>query len=1187
MVTIEHIKATLSYLRADLHDPQEEAFESSQNKIISYKLKLALDSLQELFSRIITPEEMVAALPQFKDFFKQFWHETPWYMALPDHPILNFFCDIASLLAHENNKSIGTHDTPLGLMELMMPTIQLLSSSDHYPDLSPRWNPATQQWEDVDIKNIMKTHILGRNFTYLIPIKIILSLNNAEDPTLFNPYYNIEVHTPSETDNLSILSKEEIDRLQNYSTDTQSFFDNFEVHQTLLNEVENLLGYLTRLVNALKKNSIAGSGSEFSAGERGYIAIFNFMQIYDALSLEQKQEIPQGVKQEIEIIREQSSNKDKVGSTASCFDTRAKALESLLAIEENKAILNNIVLKKNEKNSLIKIIYDQLCICKEKIFTGLNGADPLFITNWGIEKIEDLHRINATTAPLIRDSIFTMSTIKGFFCSIIDLRAFIQTEPAEHLKLFLHFFAGEVLQAIVKYQSPEMYDLGDEDDYDDGSIQYTAEILSLLVQDLTLEKTELCFKYSSHFQGALVNLILDIEYWRNFIIFLKKCDGEQKKFFITKNKDLCLYTISHSPLLRKVTDNSVLEVLFLLHDQDYSIIFNMYDELLALNDFELTEYITMALNELESNNSTLLYQWIEKNAAIFLKKIKPYELMSVNFSQRDRLYQALESTLIANFQSSEDVKDTLFWLNPAQKDKFYKHIKWKIKFLIKTGKDVANILQYLDLEQYQETIPIIKESPHIFESFQDMEYCLENFKETKAIQLEQLLSDFYPIKSSGELVILLNLLKMPLSERKLSNFKFRLEVILRDAADFSVLFKKLSFKKLQIFFNAYQKDLINRSWSIDEAIVLAQFISPQNPLILSPELQKKLSQVVIHINFDVLYAKTRYDAKFYSVFSIFSLDHFKAIIWDKYNQIEAHLENTQGLFYFLSHLSKEQEVIIVDKWASSIRLFKKGSSLEDDFVYQANSTHKNYLLYPFFRARILSAPNYWDFELLNALCPSERNTLIKELGRAALLNHIKSTKDVSHLLSCLNREGCDLVLEMLNDDLARLINSPEDILIIKPYIAKSNANLPPELSMLLDLLLFQERPSLSPQLLEDPRILENSHKMMSGEQKSKVYRSKQAQEVPMAKPTPERDNINTPQQQSQLEALFSFTDKIITPRKPPIDYTLLDVEELKRWGEYPEYVFFAPVVTDDEITRKRKNNDVNNPAGDYKKLKRF
>ena len=178
MVSIEYIKNTLPHLRSEQPEWKEaEEFEPIQNEIISYKLKLALDSLQQLFSPITTTEDMVAALPQFQDFFKQFWQETPWYMALPGHPILHFFCDIASLLAHERNKSVGEHDTPLGLIALVMPSIQTLSNNDNYPDLAPRWNQTTQQWEDIDIKRVMKTHILGRNLTYLLPIKIIFSLD--------------------------------------------------------------------------------------------------------------------------------------------------------------------------------------------------------------------------------------------------------------------------------------------------------------------------------------------------------------------------------------------------------------------------------------------------------------------------------------------------------------------------------------------------------------------------------------------------------------------------------------------------------------------------------------------------------------------------------------------------------------------------------------------------------------------------------------------------------------------------------------------------------------------------------------------------------------------------------------------------------------------------------------------------
>lgn len=237
------------------------------------------DILNQLTAAIsTTPDDLDATVAAFKRILADNWTlvqgTSLCYTNNPDDAITKLLCDVAEFIVAEESEENIPHR---GVLSVLMPTVCIDSINPHYPDLAPSH---TNDWQDIDIQNALKTHILGREGKYLIPVTLITTYDASVGlPTIVNPYYDFS----EQTEDMVKLNDEEINRLIEHSPLTRAIYDAKTAYETAANPQTNLLGHIRHLISQLEYNSVNGIGGEESAGNGAYLAIFNFFTYYNRL----------------------------------------------------------------------------------------------------------------------------------------------------------------------------------------------------------------------------------------------------------------------------------------------------------------------------------------------------------------------------------------------------------------------------------------------------------------------------------------------------------------------------------------------------------------------------------------------------------------------------------------------------------------------------------------------------------------------------------------------------------------------------------------------------------------------------------------------------------------------------------------------------------------------------------------
>ena len=138
--------------------------------------------------------------------------------------ITRLVCDIAEFVALTINQQ--TLDTPISAIELLMPTIkssirpnnpEAITGEEVYPNLC-----------DIPLQKVLKTHILGREGKFLLPIKLLTELEIS--PIIIplrNPYVpESDKDAPAVfVGELYYVNEEEQVRLVKHSPFTQAISD--------------------------------------------------------------------------------------------------------------------------------------------------------------------------------------------------------------------------------------------------------------------------------------------------------------------------------------------------------------------------------------------------------------------------------------------------------------------------------------------------------------------------------------------------------------------------------------------------------------------------------------------------------------------------------------------------------------------------------------------------------------------------------------------------------------------------------------------------------------------------------------------------------------------------------------------------------------------------------------------------
>ncbi len=211
------------------------------------------------------------------------------YTALPNDEMTQLLVDIAQHIADEKKRFTPEADeTARTPIHLLMPTIALESAREGFPNLGP----------DVDILQVLQTHVLGNGGLYLLPVRLVTELTLEADATkkINNPYYDLFKGHP---ENAAYVDQEESSRLMEHSPLTQAVFDTQAAYEFIASDTHDLLGQLRLLCRKLGMNSSHGGiGQAGDAAAGAYPAIIHFMEYYNKIFghwLFRLEEIPTGL----------------------------------------------------------------------------------------------------------------------------------------------------------------------------------------------------------------------------------------------------------------------------------------------------------------------------------------------------------------------------------------------------------------------------------------------------------------------------------------------------------------------------------------------------------------------------------------------------------------------------------------------------------------------------------------------------------------------------------------------------------------------------------------------------------------------------------------------------------------------------------------------------------------------------
>ncbi|MCD6045038.1 MAG: putative cytosolic protein [Gammaproteobacteria bacterium] len=371
--------------------------------ILAYRKEVLAALLEIIEKKGNDEEKLLADLQIFlAENWKKYGLSPVGYTALPDDPVTELLCDIATEIAQnlKNKKPaegvpIETSPSPI---HILMPGIQTQVTVDSsvYPDL-----------DSIPLQQVIKTHIINRNGKYLLPVKFLIQITpSAVETNICNHYYNYESDDPAIRDGgLAYLDAEEKHRLFQHSFETRSVIEAKRHFDTLTNDSSNLLSHLNTLIIGLRFHSKQGLGSEGAASEGVYILILNFQQFYDKLTPEQKNDIPPLVRAQIDLLlnitdKTEARYNQVVAegnivpqpTVTTCIDTRQKVLSD--AMRGHEATLANITLSAESKIELIKDATEavaeaqKILVEKTENSVAYKGVDSLKIPS-----IEFLHAL--------------------------------------------------------------------------------------------------------------------------------------------------------------------------------------------------------------------------------------------------------------------------------------------------------------------------------------------------------------------------------------------------------------------------------------------------------------------------------------------------------------------------------------------------------------------------------------------------------------------------------------------------------------------------------------------------------------------------------------------------------------------------------------------------------------------------
>ena len=713
------------------------------------------------------------------------------YTSMPEDDVTTLLCDIAESISDEENHPF----------KILIPGVNPDSAKEEYPDLAEKGSPS--------LKTILRTHILSQFGNSLVPVRTLGDLTPPFDKAkLPNYYYDV---FSAKADDKGFLTQNDLERLYSHTNDTQALRDCTQNYLGHLTDDNTLLGKLNILISGLHLYDVGGLGREEDAGGGAYDYIIKFRDYYSLLDDEQKKQIPQKVRDEIELLLDLAfdpeKNKNAVEDLRTCIATRKGKLSG--EVKVNETALSQIKIGGQTSQSLLEGTKQAFETARDNLKQSIadnkyqGGADRLGVTAALLRELKFELRISTEA-----EFVDFMSSSPSELQDIIKTNPKLKQDILNHLKdletlvISCTETSPERLKAVFEVMGKEIFDkhIKRVNDISACLSVHEGEKLDAVIFGLK-DKLPEFIKYSWDFGDALqylspeqrtevYNALKDklpeiIKSGSDFKFALQHLNPEQctEVYNALKNKlpGIIKNGANFGSALEHLSPEQRTEVYNSLKDKLPEIIKNGTDFGYALEHLS-PEQRTEVYNTLKDKVPKII-----KNATDFgsaLKHLSP--------EQRTEVYNTLKDNVPEIIKYGTDFGSVLRYLNPGQCTAVCKALKDKLPEIIKDGYDFGVMLMSLNPDQCTTVCDTLKDKvPEVIKSGRNFGLAHQLFNPEQCTAVCKALKDKLPeiIKDGHDFIFALKALKKPESQKPfLDAFK---EVMLKPDKDVEKFVEKM------------------------------------------------------------------------------------------------------------------------------------------------------------------------------------------------------------------------------------------------------------------------------------------------------------------------------------------------------------------------------------------------------------
>ena len=832
--------------------------------------------------------------------------------AIPEADITKLFCDVAEFVADEYNK---TNPVRIAAIQLLMPSITVESiRPDLFDDASKVIGEGYLNLTVRPLREILKTHILGREGQFLLPVKLLTELSlNLKIEALMNPYVPEDAMTQ---DIYYAITSEEYARLVAHSPLTQAVGEAHQQYQRIANDNSNLLGQLNELCVKLAVNDARGGlGSEENAGTGAYAPIIIFNDYYDKLTVAQKNSLPKPLIQEIEKLLTVASNPEaNINATENletCIFMRRQKLQA--AAQGNEAILEGISISGSQRESLISASIALFHKTKEELTRHLAsssyqyGRDNLGLNcqlleslglKFNLVSLEDLNIFKVLSADemieLLQDDelgiqlITQIHSLENLVILIMELsseKATAILSGSKRAILNLLVRTSQDLSALLISLEPERCAVViDAMKSELPNIIKTGDDFRSILNHLTYEQSIVVF---DSMKSELPNIIKTSHAFRDV---LNNLTPEQRTVVIDAMK-------SELPRLIKTGDDFIGVVNNLTPEQCTVVYDAMKSEL--PNIIKMSEDFEFVLCCLSPEQRTAVLDVMKSELPKIIKTGIDFRSILCHLTPKQCavVFGAMKSELPKLIETACDFGHVLYHLTPEQRAVVFDAMKSELPKIIKAGDDFNKVLICLVPEQRTAVYDAMKsEWPKIIKAGDDFNKVLIYLAPEQRTAVYDAMKSEWPkkIKTSDDFRIFLSCLSSEQCVVVIDAIKSKLPSIIKTGWHFRGVLKYLSPEQRTVVYDAMKSELPNIIKMSEDFELVLHHLSPEQCAAVFDAMKSELPKLI----------NTRYDLS--SVLIHLTPEQFRVVIDVVKSKLPNIIKMSEDFEYVLRHLRPEQ-----------------------------------------------------------------------------------------------------------------------------------------------------------------------------------------------------------------------------------------------------------------------------------------